>query len=58
MALGEVEEVHEGACEGIEGEVADGLEVPVEFDEAEDRCLVDQGVVDEIFFCPWFCKRC
>ena len=49
----EVEHLRDGIGDAIEGSLANALAAqPVVFDEVDDGCLVGEGVVNEILFCP------
>ena len=48
MLLVKVEHVQEGARDLVEGSAADGSRVPVVLDEALDRTLIGQRMIDEV----------
>src|SRR5271170_2980833 len=47
----EVKQILDRSGDGVEGLIADLAELPVVFDEAENRSLIGHGVGDEVFLC-------
>ena len=47
-SLAEIEHRQQGAGDGVEGAAADATEVPVVLNEAQDRALVGDGMIDKV----------
>lgn len=47
-SLAEIEHRQQGAGDRVEGAAADATEVPVVFNEAQDRALVGEAVIDKV----------
>jgi len=51
--FGEVKHLSDGVGDSVERALADALATqPIVFDEADDRTLIGDGVIDEILFRP------